>query len=84
VTGRFEVDVFLFGRHRELAGAAVISVELAAGGTVADLRRTLSGHPSLGSAVEGSAVALNRRYEPDDSPVVAGDEVAVIPPVAGG
>jgi molybdopterin converting factor subunit 1 len=84
MTGRFEVEVLLFGRHRELAGQSVVSVELAAGGTVADLRRALSGHPSVGTAMEGSAVALNRRYESDDSPVLEGDEVAVIPPVAGG
>jgi len=84
VTGRFEVEVLLFGRHRELAGQSVVSVELAAGGTVADLRRALSEHPAVGAALEGCAVALNRRYESDDSPVLEGDEVAVIPPVAGG
>mgnify|MGYP001813293953 FL=1 len=84
VTGRFRVDVRLFGQHRELAGASVISVELAAGGTVADLRKTLAARPGLGAVLDGSAVALNRTYQPDESPVLEGDEVAVIPPVAGG
>ena len=84
MTDRFEVAVRLFGQHRELAGASVISVELAAGGTVADLRRALAAHPGLGGALTGSAVALNRTYQSDKSPVQAGDEVAVIPPVAGG
>ena len=74
----------LFGRHRELAGESVISVELSAGGTVADLRTALTAHPGLGAALDGSAVALNRTYQPDESPVLEGDEVAVIPPVAGG
>lgn len=84
MTERFEVSVRLFGKHRELAGESVVSVELAAGGTVADLRRALAGNVSLGRSLEGAAVALNRRYEPDESPVLEGDEVAVIPPVAGG
>lgn len=87
MTDRFEVAVRMFGRHRELAGQPVVFVELTVGGTVADLRRALAGHPSLGSlggSLESAAVALNRRYEPDDSPVLAGDEVALIPPVAGG
>jgi len=84
VTDRFEVAVRLFGQHRELAGDSVISVELAAGGTVADLRRALAAYPGLEAALGGSAVALNRAYQSDESPVRAGDEVAVIPPVAGG
>ena len=84
MTDRFEVAVRLFGQHRELAGASVITVELAAGGTVADIRTALAAHPALGVALRGSAVALNRTYQPDESPVLAGDEVAVIPPVAGG
>ena len=84
VTDRFEVAVRLFGQHRELAGDSVIAVELAAGGTVADLKKALAAHPALGVALEGAAIALNRRYQPDESPVLDGDEVAVIPPVAGG
>ncbi|MCK5489341.1 MAG: MoaD/ThiS family protein, partial [Gemmatimonadetes bacterium] len=52
--------------------------------TVADLKKALAAHPALGVALEGAAIALNRKYQPDESPVVDGDEVAVIPPVAGG
>jgi molybdopterin converting factor subunit 1 len=84
VTDRFEVAVRLFGQHRELAGESVISVEFNAGGTVADLRKALAAHPVLGAALDGSAVALNRTYQTDDALVREGDEVAVIPPVAGG
>ena len=81
---RFEIEVRLFGQHRELAGESVVSVVLAAGGTVRDLRIALAGHPALGGALEGAAVAVNRIYEPDGALVADGDEVAIIPPVAGG
>jgi molybdopterin converting factor small subunit len=81
---RFEVPVRLFGRHRELAGESVISVVLAAGATVGDVRIALAGHPDIGGVLEGAAVAVNRRYEPDGALVSDGDEVALIPPVAGG
>ena len=84
MTTRFDVPVRLFGRHRDLVGEPVLLVELVAGGTVGDLRRRLGEHPRLAGSLEGAAVALNRRYETDDSQVSAGDEVAIIPPVAGG
>jgi molybdopterin converting factor small subunit len=84
VTDRFDVPVRLFGRHRDLVGEPVVRVELDAGGTVGDLRRRLGEHPRLAGALEGSVVALNRKYETDESTVLAGDEVAIIPPVAGG
>ncbi len=84
MTSRFEVAVRLFGSHREAAGSSEIAVELDAGGNVADLKRALAAHPSLGISLEGVAVALNRTYRSDDSPVAEGDEVAIIPPVAGG
>lgn len=84
MTDRFLVPVRLFGRHRELADAPVVTVSLPVGGNVGDLRRVLDGHPALGGALGGAAVALNRTYEPDDTVVAKGDEVALIPPVAGG
>ncbi len=84
MTDRFEVPVRLFGRHREAAGEPVIRVELDAGATVADLKAALAIHPALGTSLDGSAVAVNRIYRSGESPVIEGDEVAIIPPVAGG
>ena len=84
MSDRFPVRVRLFGRHREIVGSSVVELELEAGGTVADLRAVLAAHPVLGDWLGGSAIAVNRRYERDESVVAAGDEVAIIPPVAGG
>lgn len=84
MSDRFPVRVQLFGKHREIVGSAVVELELEAGGTVADLRGLLAAHPVLGRWLGGSAIAVNRRYGRDESVVAAGDEVAIIPPVAGG
>lgn len=80
----FEITVRLFGRHRELAGGPEITVELLGGATVGELRRALAAHPVLADLTGGAAIAVNRRYAPDEASVFPGDEVAVIPPVAGG
>lgn len=84
MTDRFEVQVRLFGQHREAAGGAVVLVQLEEGGTVADLRRALATDPALEISLAGAAVAVNRTYRTDEAPVMDGDEVAIIPPVAGG
>ncbi|MCL7970740.1 MAG: MoaD/ThiS family protein [marine benthic group bacterium] len=84
MTEGFEVTVLLFGRHRELAGESALSVSLAEGATVRHIREALDEHPALTGLAGTAAIALNHRYEPDDSPVTRGDEIALIPPVAGG
>ncbi len=84
MTERFEVGVLLFGRHRELAGESILRVSLLEGATVRHVRDALDEHPALAGLMGSAAIALNHRYEPDDSPVARGDEIALIPPVAGG
>ncbi len=81
---RFSIQVRLFGRHRESAGSPTVRVELAAGSTVRDLRSALSAHPAIQPSLVGAAVAVNRAYVSESEPVSEGDEVALIPPVAGG
>ena len=76
--------VRLFGVHRESAGTPALDIELTPGSTVGDLRAALASHPSIGSSLMVSAVAVNHVYASDDRTISEGDEVALIPPVAGG
>ncbi|MDQ8145717.1 MAG: MoaD/ThiS family protein [Gemmatimonadota bacterium] len=61
----------------------VVSVELPDGATVAQLLEALGGRVAS-SALPVPMIAVNRRYAAPSTILRAGDEVAVIPPVAGG
>ncbi len=81
----FSVHALFFAAYRDLVGAPSLAVELDEGATVADLVRELRGRgaPFDGLPVE-PAVAVNRTYAFLDEPLGSDDEVAFIPPVAGG
>jgi MoaE-MoaD fusion protein len=74
------VTVRLFAQLRERAGASEVSIELPDGAQVRDAIR------ELGSVAGGLPVvmAVNREYADADTPLSAGDELALIPPVSGG
>lgn len=78
-----KVEVRLFGRYRELAHGASISLDLPAGATVADLVSELH-RRSPGRLPARPVVAVDRRPADDDVALEAGHEIALIPPVAGG
>lgn len=79
------VRTLFFATYRELAGADALPVELPDGARVADLvvalRRRGGG---LARLPETPLVAVNMDYAPLAAPLAEGDEVAFIPPVAGG
>lgn len=76
-------DVRLFGRYRELADGDTLVLDLAPGATVADLVAAL--HAAVdGPLPSRPVVAVNRRPAADGVVLGAGDEIALIPPVAGG
>ncbi len=75
----------LFGTLREEVGESELVVEVADGATAADLRQQLAakyaGFDRLG---ERLATSVNLELVPDDRTLSDGDEVAFLPPVAGG
>jgi molybdopterin converting factor subunit 1 len=79
------VQALFFAAYRDLLGTKAVSVDLPDGATVADLGAELRGRGAPFDALPAEpAVAVNRTYALHDEPLSAGDEVAFIPPVAGG
>ncbi len=77
------MTILLFARARDLVGADRIDVEDAA--FVRDLRRALMRRfPSMAGLLEKSAFAINDEFADDETPIPAGAEVALLPPVSGG
>ncbi len=79
------VRTLFFAAYRDLLDRSELDVELPEGATVADLvdRLRARGAPFDALPIEPT-VAVNRVYAPMSSALGAGDEVAFIPPVAGG
>jgi len=79
------VQALFFAAYRDLLGTGRLTVELPEGATVGDLVRTLRDRGAPWSALPVEpAVAVNRAYATPGEALRAGDEVAFIPPVAGG
>ena len=78
------VTVLLFASYADAFGAPSLSVELAAEATVADLLTAVSARPGGHVLPKSPLVAVNQRYARMGTRIGAGDEVALIPPVAGG
>lgn len=79
------VNVHLFARARDLAGTAVVQLDLSDGAIVGDVRKQLAlRFPALGPLLQRSALAVNNEFADDSQAVVAGAEIALLPPVSGG
>jgi sulfur-carrier protein len=78
------VTVQLFASYAELVGSRSIEVPLRPGDRVSDLLDNLRSLPSASLLPRAPLVAVNRTFASEHTPVAAGDEIALIPPVAGG
>jgi molybdopterin converting factor subunit 1 len=78
------VTVLLFASYADALGTPSLHVDLPAGGTVADVLSGVRGRPGGDRLPASPLVAVNERYASLSSSVQSGDEVAIIPPVAGG
>jgi len=81
-----KVSVRLFAILRESAGRGEVEIELAPEATVADALDALGRESRLGELLGRMPVtmAVNREYAGPATPLAAGDELALIPPVSGG
>ena len=76
--------VHLFARYAELLGAADVFVNLADGATVAELVSALRDLPGGDSLPAVPFVAVNQEQSTVTRRLMAGDELALLPPLAGG
>lgn len=78
------IRTLLFATYRDLAGTESLDVDLPAGATAADLVARLRDQEGLGVIPAEPALAVNQVYAPLSTGLRDGDEVALLPPVAGG
>ena len=78
------VTVLLFASYADALGARSLNVELGSGATVADVVSRVRALPGAERLPSEPLIAVNERYAKRDRVLAAGDEVAIIPPVAGG
>lgn len=76
------LTVLLFASWADALGST-LRLDLPAGARVQDLLAAL-GERAAGRSLPKPLVAVNQRYARADTTLAASDEVAIIPPVAGG
>lgn len=77
------VSVLLFASYAEAFGTSELEFTLPGDATVGDLLLEL-GRMQASQGLPPAGVAVNCEYAPRSRRLRPGDEVAVIPPVAGG
>ena len=78
------VTVQLFASYAESFGETTIKIAFPAGGTVQELIGRIRALPAAAALPEVPRVAVNRRFAGPEQRLGPDDEIALIPPVAGG
>ena len=78
------LPVLLFASYADAFGARTVDVSVNMPCTVADVVLAMRSIPGGEKLPAKPLVAVNQAYAKPDAPVQVGDEVALIPPVAGG
>ena len=79
------IEVKLFAAARQAANQETLSIEIAEGTTVQQLKVELGQHfPDLKSMLDHLLVAIDTEYAGEDQVLQAGQDIALIPPVSGG
>ncbi|HXI13110.1 MAG TPA: MoaD/ThiS family protein [Thermoanaerobaculia bacterium] len=80
-----KVRLLLFAVLRDIIGASEVELELEHGARAVDVWSLLRAkHPALSGYVLPPLTAINERYVPAETLLESGDDLAFIPPVAGG
>jgi molybdopterin converting factor subunit 1 len=80
-----KIRLLYFASYRELLGKGEDHLDLPGGVSVSDLLQELwSRGGEYSSIPAGVVVAVNRAFVPPEHCLSDGDEVALVPPVAGG
>ncbi|MCC7052212.1 MAG: MoaD/ThiS family protein [Gemmatimonadaceae bacterium] len=79
-----QLQVLLFASYADAFGGSAVTISVAEPATVEDVVAALRALPGGASLPSRPLVAVDRRYVPGAVPVHAGQEIALIPPVAGG
>ncbi|MFI5228813.1 MAG: MoaD/ThiS family protein [Gemmatimonadales bacterium] len=78
------VTVLLFASYADTLGMSSLALELSPGSTVRDLLGRVRSLPGADRLPSEPLIAVNEEYARRDHRLSPGDEVAIIPPVAGG
>ena len=79
------IRVLFFARYAEMVGRSDATLDVALPATVGDVVRRVRRELPGGTALpETPLAALNAAHVGLDAPVADGDEVALLPPIAGG
>ena len=78
------VRVLLFASYAESLGGEVLELTVPEPATVADVVGRVRRLPGGGALPPKPLCARNLAHAGQDDPVTAGDEIAILPPLAGG
>lgn len=78
------VTVLLFASYADALGERTIPLDLPNGSTVGEALRRVREMAGAARLPAEPMIAVNEEYARADRMLAAGDEVAIIPPVAGG
>jgi molybdopterin converting factor subunit 1 len=78
------ITLLLFASYADALGASSLDMDLPQESTVGDVLSAIRARPGADRLPPSPLVAVNQRYAGVESVVHDGDEVALIPPVAGG
>ena len=78
------IHILTFGIARDIIGSSILDVALPEGATVTDLKQYLLQQYPQFISLASLMIAVNAEYGVETTVLSERDEIALIPPVAGG